>query len=103
MSDAYPVDGPQLAERHNFAAKLYTAANAAANEVEALLTTGVPLPTEDPEGAVQVTQPVRAGATVERFRQMMQVDASTKWRGGPLEGGGGEPGARTHPGGGGGG
>ena len=96
MSDAYPIDGPQLAERHNFAAKLYTAANAAANEVEALLTTGVPLPTEDQEGAVQVTQPVRAGATVERFRQMMQVDASTKWRVMPLRAGQEEQAACTH-------
>jgi len=69
-----PKDAEAVNELHDFAKGLYTAAVQRAETVEALITTGVPIPKDVADGGpVEVTQPVLAWAILNRVRQMLPM------------------------------
>ncbi len=70
-----PTTAQDVIDLHDFAKGLYTTAIDRAAQVEALVTTGVPIPKDVADGGnVEVTQPVLAWAILNRINQMLPVD-----------------------------
>lgn len=83
ISDSKPATAAEVMEQHDHAKGLYDVANRRSDQVVALMTAGVPIPKDKRDAAtadVAVTQPVLAGAIVNRLRQMLQVEASMRKR-----------------------
>lgn len=80
-TDNRPESAEWVITQHTFAKGLFREANARADQCVRLLTEGVPVPRDRADaGNVEVTQPVLAGAIVERLRQMLQVESNLRLR-----------------------